>query len=91
MILGASFDDEAANAAFARRFEFNFPLLCDTDRTLGLAYGACDVPDAGFARRISYLIGPDGTIVHAYPKVEPKTHAGEVFRDLVASRTKVAT
>jgi peroxiredoxin Q/BCP len=86
MILGASFDDETANAAFARKFDFNFPLLCDTDRALGLAYGACDVPDAGFARRISYLIGPDGKIARAYPKVDPKTHPGEVFQDLMALR-----
>ena len=91
MILGASFDDEAANSAFARKFDFNFPLLCDTDRALGLAYGACDTPDAGFARRISYLIAPDGTIARAYPKVEPKTHPGEVFRDLVAARRPAAS
>jgi peroxiredoxin Q/BCP len=86
MILGASFDDEVANSAFARKFDFNFPLLCDIDRTLGLAYGACDVPDAGFARRISYLIGPDGRIARAYPKVDPKTHPGELLRDLLALR-----
>lgn len=86
MILGASFDDEAANTAFARKFDFNFPLLCDTDRALGLAYGACDVPDAGFARRISYLIGPDGKIARAYAKVDPPTHPGEVLRDLAALR-----
>jgi thioredoxin-dependent peroxiredoxin len=90
MILGASFDDEAANGAFARKFNFNFPLLCDTDRTLGLAYGACDVPDAVYARRISYLIGPDGTIARAYPKVDAPTHAAEVFRDLVALRSAPA-
>jgi thioredoxin-dependent peroxiredoxin len=80
-ILGASFDTEVENAAFARKFDFTFPLLCDTSRAVGLAYGACDVPDAGFSRRISYLIGPDGTIARAYPKVDPKSHAGEVFRD----------
>jgi thioredoxin-dependent peroxiredoxin len=87
MILGASFDNETANSAFARKFDLSFPLLCDTDRTVGLAYGACDFPDAGFARRISYLISPDGTIARAYPKVDPKAHPGEVFRDLVAQRT----
>ena len=55
-ILGASFDDQEANAAFARKFGFDFPLLCDTDRKLGLAYGAADDPGAATARRISYLI-----------------------------------
>jgi peroxiredoxin Q/BCP len=51
-----------ANAAFARKFGFNFPCLCDTGRQVGLAYGACDDAKARTAKRISYLIGPDGRI-----------------------------
>ena len=81
-ILGASFDDEKANAAFARKFAFNFPLLCDTDRKLGLAYGAADDAKAATARRISYLIGPDGKVRKAYPKVNAAAHPEEVLKDL---------
>ena len=68
-ILGASFDTVADQAAFAQKFGFNFPLLADTERKLGLAYGATDDPKAGYAKRISYLIGPDGKVRKAYPKV----------------------
>ena len=67
------------NAAFAEKFSFPFPLLCDTSRSIGLAYGACDSPDARTARRISYLIGPDGRIVMAYEKVAPASHPEEVL------------
>ena len=81
-ILGASFDDEKANAAFARKFAFNFPLLSDTDRKLGLAYGAADDAKAATARRISYLIGPDGKVRKAYPKVNAAAHPEEVLKDL---------
>jgi peroxiredoxin Q/BCP len=81
-ILGASFDDEKANAAFARKFDFNFPLLCDTDRALGLAYGAADDARAATAKRISYLIGPDGKIRKAYPKVNAAAHPEEVLQDV---------
>jgi thioredoxin-dependent peroxiredoxin len=81
-ILGASFDDEKANAAFARKFNFNFPLLCDTDRTLGLAYGAADDAKAATAKRISYLIGPDGKVRKAYPKVNAAAHPEEVLKDV---------
>lgn len=81
-ILGISFDTVEDNAAFARKFGFDFPLLCDTTRSIGLAYGACDDPKASSAKRISYLIGPDGTIVKAYPKVNPATHPDEVLQDL---------
>ena len=70
------------NAAFARKFGFTFPLLCDTDRRLGMAYGAADDPQAGSAKRISYLIGPDGTIRKAYPKVNAASHPEEVLKDL---------
>ena len=79
MILGASFDNVQQNAAFAKKFEFPYPLLCDTDRTIGMAYGACDTPSAGTAKRISYVIGPDGRIQHAFPKVDAKKHPQEVL------------
>jgi len=39
-ILGASFDNVEDNRKFAEKFKFPFPLLCDTDRKIGLAYGA---------------------------------------------------
>jgi len=77
-----SFDSVAENAAFAKKFDFPYPLLCDTERQLGLAYGACDDATARSAKRISYLIGPDGRIRKAYPKVETATHAETVLADL---------
>ena len=70
------------NAAFAKKFQYNFPLLCDTTREIGLAYGACDDPKARTAKRISYLIGPDGNVKKAYPKVNPAEHPDEVLQDL---------
>jgi peroxiredoxin Q/BCP len=81
-VLGISFDTVEANAAFARKFDFGFPLLCDTTREVGLAYGACDSAEASTARRISYLIGPDGIVQKAYPKVSAATHPDEIMRDL---------
>ena len=84
VILGASFDGESANAAFAEKFDFGFPLLCDTDRQLGLAYGACEDDQAVFARRISYVIDPEGRVLFAYPTVEAKTHPAKVLQDLQA-------
>jgi thioredoxin-dependent peroxiredoxin len=84
-VLGVSFDSVADNAAFAKKFSFPFPLLCDETREIGLAYGACDSADAGTAKRISYVIGSDGTILQAYPKVTPATHPQETLDALAAS------
>ncbi len=49
-----------------------------------MAYGACDDPKAEYARRISFLIGPDGKIVKTYGSVKPANHPGEVLEDLAA-------
>lgn len=72
----------AENAAFAAKFGFDFPLLCDTTRAVGLAYGACDDPGAGYARRISFLIGPDGVVRKAYPKVNAAAQPEELLADI---------
>ena len=80
-ILGISFDTPQANAAFAKKFNYNFPLLCDTDRKVGLAYGAADDPKASSAKRISYLIGADGKVKKAYGTVKPAEHPAEVLQD----------
>lgn len=81
-VFGISFDDVAANAAFVEKFDFPFDLLCDTEREVGLAYGACDGPDDRYARRVSYLIAPDGAVWQAYPKVTPSNHAQQLLEDI---------
>ncbi len=81
-VLGASFDTVEKNAKFAQKFGFDFPLLCDVDRRIGMAYGAADDPKAGSARRITYLIGKDGRIRKTYPKVNAAAHPEEVLKDL---------
>jgi len=80
VILGVSFDTVQENATFADKFSFPYTLLCDTERVIGMAYGACASATDQYAKRISYIIGPDGTIRHAFPKVDPKTHPAAVLQ-----------
>jgi peroxiredoxin len=49
---------------------------------IGLAYGACDSKKARFAKRITYIIGPEGRIREAYPEVSPRTHPKEVLESV---------
>ena len=70
------------NAAFAKKFDYPFPLLCDVKREIGMAYGACDDPKAQYASRITYVVGPDGRIAQAHAKVSPKTHPKEILATL---------
>jgi peroxiredoxin Q/BCP len=81
-VLGISFDTVDENKAFAEKFGFPYPLLCDTTRAVGLAYGACKDTNAQYADRISYLIGPDQKILKAYASVDPAKHPEEVLADL---------
>ena len=81
-VLGISFDTAPDQAVFAQKFGFNFPLLSDTSRSVGIAYGAADDASAQYAKRISYLIGPDGRIRKTYPKVNAAAHPEEILADL---------
>jgi thioredoxin-dependent peroxiredoxin len=77
-----SFDTVEDNASFASKFKFPYRLLCDTTRSIGMAYGACRTPQDECAKRISYVIGPDGFVRHAFAKVDARTHPAEVLEVL---------
>ncbi|MBF6560707.1 MAG: peroxiredoxin [Candidatus Binataceae bacterium] len=83
VVLGISFNDVERNDEFAAQYQFPFPLLCDTDRTVGMAYGACDDPRARNANRISFLIDEDGQIARVYDSVNPRDHAAQVLADVL--------
>jgi thioredoxin-dependent peroxiredoxin len=83
IVLGISFNDIERNDEFASKYALPFPLLCDTDRTVGLAYGACDDRKARQAQRISFLIDEDGKIARVYDSVNPRDHAAQVLADVL--------
>jgi peroxiredoxin Q/BCP len=74
-----SFDTPEANQAFAEKYGFPYRLLCDVDRTVGVAYGAADDAAAKTARRVSVLIDPQGKVHKVWPKVDTKAHPAEVL------------
>ena len=77
-----SFDSQEKNAAFASKHDFPFPLLCDTERKIGLAYKACESAEDQYARRYTYLIGPDGQIEQAIDTKNPGAQASEILTKL---------
>jgi thioredoxin-dependent peroxiredoxin len=77
-----SFDTPAENKAFADKYTFNFPLLCDTDRKMGLAYGATAAGDTGGAKRVGCVIDPQGRIKEWLPKVDARAYPTEVLARL---------
>ena len=50
-----------------------------------MAYGAAREPEAqfaGFAKRLSFLIDPEGVVRKAYRVTDPAAHPAEVLEDL---------
>ena len=81
-IYGISFDPVEANKKFAEKYNFNFPLLSDSDKKIGIAYGAAADASAGAPGRLSFLIGKDGRIERAYGKVSPQAHPQQALDEL---------
>ncbi|MGB3640408.1 MAG: peroxiredoxin [Rivularia sp. (in: cyanobacteria)] len=78
-VLGVSADDEASHQAFTQKFNLNFPLLVDTDKSLIKAY---DVDGGGYAKRVTYVIDGDGKISKVDDSVNTSTHAEDVLKSL---------
>ncbi len=87
VILGVSPDSAASHRKFIERFELNFTLLADESHELAEAFGVW-VEKSMYGKtfegiqRSTFLIGPDGTLFHAWPKVKAEGHAEQVLKHL---------
>lgn len=79
VILGVSADSTKSHLGFSQKYHLPFSILAEPEKELIKAYGADGII---FAKRVSFLINPEGYIAKIYPKVNPDTHAGEVLHDL---------
>ena len=86
-ILGVSTQDESSHQRFTSKYKLNFPLLADTDRSVGKAYGAIGGGGllsaakaiVGIADRVTFIIDEKGKIAHIIDSVDTKNHAEEVL------------
>ena len=78
-VLGISVDSQEAHRKFADKYSLNFTLVSDKSKDISKSYGVLGLATA---KRVTYIIGPDGKIAHVYPKVSPKEHAVEVFEKI---------
>ena len=79
VVLGVSADDEASHQQFTQKYNLNFPLLVDAEKTLIKAY---DVDGGGYAKRVTYVIDGSGKIIHVDSSVNTSTHASDVLATL---------
>jgi peroxiredoxin Q/BCP len=76
-VIGVSFDTSESHTKFIAEHQLNFSLLADTDGRIADAYGVRN-GDRNVARRVSFLIGLDGKIVHVTDSANPDTHVTEM-------------
>ena len=67
------------NKHFAEKFKFPYPLLSDTSREMGVKYGAAESTAGGNAKRVAYIIGPDGKVRNVFAKANTSTFAQDVL------------
>ncbi|MEO0988471.1 MAG: thioredoxin-dependent thiol peroxidase [Cyanobacteria bacterium J06639_14] len=87
VVLGVSTDDAKSHTKFATKHNLPFPLLIDAGGEVATTYGSYGLKKfmgkeyMGITRS-TFVIAPDGTLAHIYPKVKPEPHAQEVLADL---------
>jgi peroxiredoxin Q/BCP len=85
-VIGVSFDSAESHKKFIADYKLNFRLLTDPD---GKIIDLYDVRVVGrkMARRVSFLIGLDGKIVHVTNSGNPDLHFNEM-KDAIAGLKK---
>jgi peroxiredoxin Q/BCP len=78
-VYGVSLDSPESHREFREKYDLNFPLLTDEGGRAAETLGV--LGDRGMARRVTFLLAPDGTISKTYPEVTPQTHAEEILED----------
>ena len=74
--MGVSRDDLAAQKKFAAGQGLPYPLIPDTDGSLGKALGIPSV--AGFYNRVTVVVGPDGRVARVMDDVDVRNHAEQI-------------
>ena len=76
-VIGVSHDTVASHKKFAAEYRLNFTLVADPDGKIIAAYNA-KLPLVSLSKRVSFLIGLDGKIVHVTNTMNPQTHFDEM-------------
>lgn len=88
-VVGISYDSPESHAEFKEKYNLPFTLLSDENKSVAEKYGA----NRGLlnfvgAKRISYLLDEEGTIIKVYPDVTPAEHVGEILDYFAKHNTK---
>ena len=83
-VLGISPDSVESHNKFIEKFNLNFQLLSDPDKSTAQNYGAWGEKNmygkivVGM-KRMSFLVNPEGTVQHVWSKVKTESHGKDVL------------
>ena len=88
-VVGVSKDSVDSHERFATKYDLPFPLLADPDRRILDAYGVWGERSlygkkVVGTKRTTFLIGPDGRVLHVFKRPKTDRHAEEVLAKLDA-------
>ena len=85
-VIGVSTDLSDKNEEFRSECGLEFPIVSDEDQSLTAALdGLKQFGDYGtFARRVTYVVDADGTVLHAWDVSDAGEHPAEVLAALTA-------
>ncbi len=82
-VIGVSTDSWESHTRFAEKYGLEFALASDGDNATRKAYGVGRMLGILPAtQRVSFLVGPDGRVVHVWPQVNAARHAAEVLAEV---------
>jgi peroxiredoxin Q/BCP len=84
IVLGISRDTPQAQAKFRVKYDLPYTLLADVDEKVCNQFGVLKEKNMYGKKvwgieRTTFVIGPDQTLLHVFPKVTPAGHAEEVL------------
>jgi peroxiredoxin Q/BCP len=84
VVLGISRDTPKAQAKFKAKFNLPYTLLADVDEIVCNQFGVLKEKNMYGKKvmgieRTTFVIGPDQTLLHIFPKVTPEGHAEQVL------------
>jgi thioredoxin-dependent peroxiredoxin len=87
VVLGISRDTPRDQAKFKAKFNLPYSLLADVDEKVCNQFGVLKEKNMYGKKvmgieRTTFLIGPERTLIHIFPKVSPEGHAEEVLEKL---------
>ena len=88
VVLGVSLDTVESHKTFCSKDGLNFKLLADPDHKVIDAYGVPVMSVAGnsYAKRDTFLIGPDGKVLKTWEVGDVKTHSDAVLAAIAEAK-----